>query len=272
MNTGAANMEKLADVQSRLPRVPLMIDCVGVRGLRIQLGLRDRARGMQTTVAKVDLGVDLPASRKGTHMSRLVEALENWHEELDYQSMKTLLQSLARRLEAGRAWASFSFPYLVARAAPFGGKLGTMAYNCVVTGELKDGNQSFLVDIEVPVMTVCPCSKEICREGAHSQRALVRMKIRITNFVWIEDFIDIAENSASSSVYTLLKREDEKFVTEMAFSRPAFVEDVAREVAQKLDGHPDVLAFAVEVESMESIHNHNAFARIERPMGNARGI
>lgn len=260
----------LADVQSRAPEVPLIIDCVGVRGLRRHLNLRDRREGRQTTVARVDLGVDLPANLRGTHMSRLVEALEEWHEELDYQSMKRLLENMRHRLKAHSAWASFSFPYLARKASPFGGKMATIAYDCGVTGEIGEKGMSFLVNLEVPVMTVCPCSKEISQEGAHSQRALVRMKIRITDFVWLEDFIDIAENSASSSVYTLLKREDEKYVTEHAFSRPAFVEDVARHVAMGLENHGHIHWYSVEVESMESIHNHNAFARIERRLGAAQ--
>lgn len=147
------------------------------------------------------------------------------------------------------------------RAAP-----ATVAYECRLTGELDDKGQSFILETEVPVMTVCPCSKAISREGAHSQRAMVRMRLRMRAFSWLEDFIDIAEESGSSAVYTLLKREDEKFVTESSFARPTFVEDVVRNVAQKLTAHGQVEWFSVEVESMESIHNHNAFARIERDL------
>ena len=232
----------MEDVQSHAPQVALNIDRVGVRDLHLPLLVRDRSRGSQQTVAKVDLGVDLPSSFKGTHMSRFVEALEAWNDEISYRSVRRLLLTIKERLGARRAYA------------------------CRLTGELDDSGQSFLLEADVPVMTVCPCSKAISREGAHSQRAMVRMRLRMKAFSWLEDFIDIAEASASSAVYTLLKREDEKFVTENAFAHPTFVEDVVRNVAQRLLEHGQVERFSVEVESMESIHNHNAFARIERDL------
>ena len=211
----------MEDVQSHAPTVPLNIDRVGVRELRLPLLVRDRARGSQQTVASVDLGVDLPSAFKGPH---------------------------------------------IRKAAPASGSPGTVAYACRLTGELDENGQSFLLDLDVPVMTVCPCSKAISREGAHSQRAIVRMRVRMTGFSWLEEFLEMAEESGSSAVYTLLKREDEKFVTEHAFAAPAFVEDVVRNVAQRLSRHTHVDWFSVEVESMESIHNHNAFARIERSL------
>ena len=257
------NGKILDDIQSRPAEVPLRIDCVGVSGLRRQLRLADRTNGTQVTVASVDLGVDLPASTKGTHMSRLVEALDEWDDELGRQSMHALLSSMRERLKAGRAWARFGFPYLIRKASPTGGGQACMAYDCGVTGELSDNGLEFLLELAVPVMTVCPCSKAISEEGAHSQRALIRMKIRIAGFAWLEEFVEIAEASASSEVYPLLKRPDEKFVTEHAFGRPAFVEDVVRRVAAALASRAEVLQYEVEVESMESIHNHNAFARIK---------
>lgn len=256
----------MEDVQSHAPTVPLNIDRVGVRELRLPLLVRDRARGSQQTVASVDLGVDLPSAFKGTHMSRFVEALEEWNEEISYQSVRRLLENIKERLGARRAWARFSFPYFIRKVAPASGSPGTVAYSCRLTGELDENGQSFLLDLDVPVMTVCPCSKAISREGAHSQRAIVRMRVRMTGFSWLEEFIEMAEESGSSAVYTLLKREDEKFVTEHAFAAPAFVEDVVRNVAQRLSRHTHVDWFSVEVESMESIHNHNAFARIERSL------
>lgn len=270
MNKRNENCSSLADIQNEAPDVPITIDRVGVRGLRIPLSLKDRAKGIQTTIAEADLGVDLPASLKGTHMSRLVEVLDNWNEVLGCQSMRGLLSSIQSALRARRAWVRFRFPYLVRKPAPTGGKSANMAYDCAITGESDGDAQSFLLGLEVPVMTVCPCSKAISSEGAHSQRALVRMRIRIVNFVWLEEFIELAENCASSSVYTLLKRGDEKLVTERAFAHPLFVEDVARRVAQKLDAHPDALCFEAEVESMESIHNHNAFALIRGEKKRAR--
>lgn len=254
----------MEDVQSHAPQIPLNIDRVGVRELRLPLLVRDRTRGTQQTVASVDLGVDLPSEFKGTHMSRFVEALEQWNDEISYQSVRRLLQDIRQRLEARRAYARFGFPYFISKAAPASGSPALVSYQCRLTGELDDAGQHFILEVDVPVMTVCPCSKAISNEGAHSQRAMVRMRLRMKAFSWLEDFIDIAEASGSSAVYTLLKREDEKYVTEHAFAHPTFVEDVVRNVAQRLSEHGQVEWFSVEVESMESIHNHNAFARIER--------
>ena len=256
----------MEDVQSHAPLVALNIDRVGVRELRLPLLVRDRTKGTQQTVASVDLGVDLPSAFKGTHMSRFVETLEEWNAEISYQSVRRLLLDIKQRLEARRAYARFCFPYFIKKCAPASGIPALVSYQCRLTGELDDEGQHFCLEVDVPVMTVCPCSKAISDEGAHSQRAMVRMNLRMKVFSWLEDFIDIAEASGSSAVYTLLKREDEKFVTEQAFAHPTFVEDVVRNVAQRLSEHGQVEWFSVEVESMESIHNHNAFARIERNM------
>ncbi len=256
----------MEDVQSHAPLVALNIDRVGVRELRLPLLVRDRTKGTQQTVASVDLGVDLPSAFKGTHMSRFVETLEEWNAEISYQSVRRLLLDIKQRLEARRAYARFCFPYFIKKSAPASGIPALISYQCRLTGELDDEGQHFCLEVDVPVMTVCPCSKAISDEGAHSQRAMVRMNLRMKVFSWLEDFIDIAEASGSSAVYTLLKREDEKFVTEQAFAHPTFVEDVVRNVAQRLSEHGQVEWFSVEVESMESIHNHNAFARIERHM------
>ena len=258
----------MEDVQNRAPDVALDIDRVGVRGLRLPLRVRDRLGGTQATVASADLGVDLPSARKGTHMSRLVQALDEWaravrDDGLDRQSVARLLGNVRQRLDARRAWVRFNFPYFVRKNAPARGDAAPLAYDCAITSELDDAGHTFIVELAVPVMTVCPCSKAISREGAHSQRAVVHSRARITGFVWLEEFIDMAEAAGSSAVYTLLKREEEKFVTEQAFAHPAFVEDVVRAAASALERHPRVARFTVEVESMESIHNHNAFARIE---------
>lgn len=254
--------KSLIDVQSARPDYAIPIDRVGVRGARVPIKLRDRTHGRQICLASAELGVDLPPDRKGTHMSRFIEILDGWDEEIDCQSMRELLEIMRHKLSARRAWASFSFPYLVRKAAPTAPLGARMAYDCAISSELDDQGQTFLLSLNVPVMTVCPCSKAISEEGAHSQRAIIRMKILMVKFVWLEDLIELAEACASSSVYPLLKRQDEKFVTEMAFANPAFVEDVARKVADRLNGREEALRYEVEVESMESIHNHNAFACI----------
>ena len=262
----------MLDVQKDMPAVPMAIDRVGVRKVRMPLWLKDRTNERQHTVALVDLTVDLPSSFKGTHMSRFLEALENWREasaeELDYASMKRLLSDVLTRLHARRAYARFSFPYFRMRKAPVSGRTAPVRYLCHLTGELEEGREGprFLLELEVPVTTVCPCSKAISRAGAHGQRAVVRMALRMSRFEWLEGFIDIAEASGSAPIHTLLKRPDEKFVTEQAYDNALFVEDVVRNVAAKLESHTHVTWFSVEVESEESIHGHNAFASIERSL------
>lgn len=254
-------MKNLADIQAQTPAIALPIERVGVKGLYFSLRLRDRSCGIQTVSAEAAMSVDLPCTKRGTHMSRFVETLSEWHEELSYRSILDLLTSLRNRLESARAWVSFKFPYLLARQAPASAGMAQMAYNCTVSAELAD-TLSFTLEIHVPVMTVCPCSLAISDTGAHSQRAIAHIKLLTERFIWLEDLIMLAESCASSPVYPLLKREDEKFVTETAFARPAFVEDVARRIAAKLENLPQAKAFEVEIESMESIHNHNAFAFI----------
>lgn len=255
--------ESLEDVQNSAPAVPLPVDLVGVKGLIFPLTLKDRAQGRQTVSARAFLGVNLPAARRGTHMSRLIEALDSWHEELGCRSVRRLLAGIQQRLAADVAVARFDFAYLVRRQAPTSGVSASMAYECSVAATLAGNELSFDLGLTIPVMTVCPCSLAIASVGAHCQRALARIRARIEHFVWLEEFIELAETAASAPVYPLLKREDEKFVTELAFANPAFVEDVARAIAAALKAHAGVKAFGIEVESMESIHNHNAVASIE---------
>lgn len=254
----------MQDVQNSPSAVPMPINRVGVNNLKLPLVVNDKAAGRQHTVATVDLGVDLPAAFKGTHMSRFLEAIEGWNEELNYQSMKRLLQEIKSRLNAGRAFARFRFTYFLHKNSPKSGSQGIMGYECALTGEMEGEKPDMRLDVEVPVMTVCPCSKAISDEGAHSQRAIIRMSVRMSAFAWIEEFVEIAEASGSSPVYPVLKREDEKAVTEASFAKPCFVEDVVRHVASRLEAHPHLTWFRVEVESLESIHAHNAFAMIER--------
>lgn len=256
----------MEDVQNSPAQVAMPIDRVGLKQLKLPIVVKDRVAGHQHTIATVDIGVDLPAEFKGTHMSRFVEVLETWQEELDYTSLKQLLETIKLRLNAHKAFVLFRFPYFIRKKAPSTQSPGLVCYECRLTGELEEGKPSFLLEVEVPVMTVCPCSKAISDEGAHSQRAIIHIAVRMSGFSWLEDFIDLAECSGSSPVYTVLKREDEKFVTEHAFAEPTFVEDVVRNVAQRIEQHGQVTWYRVEVESFESIHCHNAFASIERSL------
>ena len=253
----------MEDVQQRQAAIAMPIDRVGVKGLKLPIVVQDRESGAQHTVAEVSLSVDLPAEFKGTHMSRFVEALEHWSGKLDYQSFRTLLDDVIHRLQAHSAHVRFEFPFFLRRKSPKSGASGLMDYACRVDGQLKDGKLTFTLGADVPVMTVCPCSKAISDEGAHSQRAEVRIRTRFDGFVWLEDLIEVGESAGSCKVYSLLKREDEKHVTETAFANPTFVEDVVREAAKGLDEHEQITWYKVEVESFESIHNHSAFAVIE---------
>ncbi len=253
----------MRDIQSGPPEVPIDLDRVGIKNFRLPLIVRDRERGRQHTVADVELSVDLPARFKGTHMSRFVEALSGFTGELDLVSFKNLLADVRNRLEAENAHLTLRFPYFLAKSSPATGARALMDYACQVSGEFVGGRFRQTLGVSVPVMTVCPCSLAISDQGAHSQRAVVSIRCRFSGFVWLEELIELAERAGSSPVYALLKREDEKFVTEHAFDNPAFVEDVARNVANALTRHPKVTWFRVEVESFESIHNHSAFADIE---------
>lgn len=253
----------MEDVQSGRAGIPMRIDRVGVKDLRVPLKVRERAGGMQHTVAEVALSVDLPSRFKGTHMSRFVEALSRWTEELDYASFRNLLAEIAQRLEARRSFARFVFPYFLRQSSPASGSHGLMGYTSIVEGAYEEGSLDFTLGVVVPVMTVCPCSLAISDFGAHSQRAEVSIRAKYTGFLWLEDLVSIGEAAGSSPVYSLLKREDEKHVTESAFSNPAFVEDVVRAAAKGLSDHPQVTWYRVEVKSYESIHSHSAFASIE---------
>ena len=253
----------MRDIQSGPPDVAIAVDRVGIKNFRLPLVVRDRARGRQHTVAEVELSVDLPARFKGTHMSRFVEALSGFAGEFDLVSFRTLLADVRDRLEAENAHMTLRFPYFLEKASPASGALALMDYACQVSGEFCGGKFRQTLTVAAPVMTVCPCSLAISDQGAHSQRAMVTISCRLSQFVWVEELIAIAEAAGSSPVYALLKREDEKYVTEQAFADPTFVEDVARRAASALSAHPKVAWYRVEVESFESIHNHSAFAGIE---------
>jgi GTP cyclohydrolase IB len=254
----------MQDIQNGPSEVSMSIDRVGVKNLRIPLLVQDRKKGSQHTVADVDLCVDLPARFKGTHMSRFLEVISSWSQVLDYESFRELLTSIRERLDAERASLRFDFPYFYSRRAPVSGHEFVVDFSSFLCGELNGPDVAMTLGVEVPVMTVCPCSLAISEKGAHSQRALVRIRCGFRGLLWLEELIDIASDSGSSPVYPLLKREDEKFVTEYAFSRPSFVEDVVRRAASSLDEHGLIKWYDVEVESFESIHNHSAYAKISR--------
>lgn len=253
----------LEDIQNTPADVPLDINRVGIKSLKLPLEILDKQKGLQHTVAEVDLSVDLPKEFKGTHMSRFLEALASWEKKLSYESLKKLLLDLQHKLHAKQAHVSFVFPYFLEQKSPASGQVFEMDFLAKVEGNMKGKELSFVLKVDVPVMTVCPCSLAISDKGAHSQRTFVSITAQIKKFLWLEDLIEIALKSGSSPVYPLLKREDEKKVTENAFSNPTFVEDVVRNVARELNDLDNILWYKVEVESYESIHNHSAYAIIE---------
>jgi GTP cyclohydrolase IB len=258
-----ATMNDLPDTQSESDERELPIDLVGVRDLRFPVQIREKEGALQHTVATVSLAVALPARHKGTHMSRFVEVLNSHGTVLDLHTIAGLPRELLRRLPAQRAHVELRFPFFVEKSAPVTAARGLMDYGVVFEIETAGRHTDFLVHIEVPVTTLCPCSKAISARGAHNQRGLVRFSVRFRNPVWIEDLVRLVEASASSELYSVLKRPDEKAVTEHAYDTPVFVEDLVRNVAERAGRHPEITWFRVEAENAESIHNHQAFAVIE---------
>jgi len=250
------------DVQQERPKHQIPINQVGIKDLRYPIRVLDRAKGYQDTVAQITMLVDLPAHYRGTHMSRFVEILNKYKGEIAYKELRPILEDMRRTFEAECAHISMSFPYFVEKEAPVTGTKSLMEYTAFFSARLSE-EYEFVLGVRVPVLTLCPCSKEISDYGAHNQRAYVTVEVKFSDFVWLEELIEVAESSASSPVYSLLKRPDEKFVTEHAYDNPHFVEDVVRSVAVKLKGDPRILWARVSAESMESIHNHNAYAMIE---------
>ncbi|MBZ0271595.1 GTP cyclohydrolase FolE2 [bacterium] len=255
--------ERLADVQSTADTRGIALDRVGVKGVRYPVIVRDRARGEQATVGEFNLYVDLAAGHKGTHMSRFVEILEANKRRIGLKSFSAIAENVREALGARVAHIELSFPYFVEKRAPVSGAPGVMAYRCRLTGRLDDDGFDFVLGVSVPVQTLCPCSKELARVSAHTQRGEVRAQLRHTGFLWIEDVIAMIESAASSPVYSVLRPEDEDHLTRLAFAHPAFVEDVARDVTIAFRDHPAITWFSVEVENFESIHNHSALASVE---------
>jgi len=256
------NKKTLKDVQSEPDPRKIGIDKVGVKGIRYPVVVLDKKKKIQHTVASINMYVDLPHQFKGTHMSRFVEILNEHRGEITVKNFPQILKKMKKRFDASIAHLEVEFPYFVEKSAPVSGKKGLMEYGCRFSGALSD-KMDFVLEVSVPVSTLCPCSKEISRYGAHNQRGVVVVGARFKGFVWIEDIIKAIEASASSPVYSILKRPDEKYVTEKAYENPKFVEDVVREVAIKLKKIKGLYHARIEAENFESIHNHSAYAFLE---------
>ncbi|MDP2311141.1 MAG: GTP cyclohydrolase FolE2 [Pseudomonadota bacterium] len=253
--------ESLPDHASHADERGVDIDRVGIRGLSWPITVWDRSNKMQPTVATFDATVALPASQKGTHMSRFVEVLNGVRGELSLKNLPGVLAEIQRRLGAEKAQLDVRFPYFMSRKAPVSGAESLMEYRAAFHA-CRDGDRfDFVLEVRVPVTTLCPCSKAVSERGAHNQRGIVTVELRSDEFVWIEDVVEAVEACASSPLYALLKREDEKYVTERAYDNPVFVEDLLREVTVAL--RPRATWLRVSVENVESIHNHSAWAVVE---------
>ncbi|MDB6026368.1 MAG: cyclohydrolase [Verrucomicrobiales bacterium] len=255
---------KLHDKQSERDHRKLRIDKVGVRGLRFPIQVRDKEHAVQNTVATIGMYVDLPHEFKGTHMSRFIEVLNAHGNIVHVENIEDILHAMQDKLNAATAHIEMEFPYFMTKKAPVTKREGLMDYTARFDATACGKDLDFVLTVVVGVTTLCPCSKAISQYGAHNQRGHVTVQIRSKKSIWIEDLIELVEKSASAELYSLLKREDEKFVTERAYENPVFVEDLVRNVAVKLNAHRDVTWYKVEAENFESIHNHNAYASIEK--------
>lgn len=252
------------DKQNEPDHRELRIDKVGVRGLRFPIQIRDKAHSTQNTIATIGMFVDLPKEFKGTHMSRFIEVLNAHGDMIHVENITEILQAMQDKLKAATSHLEIEFPFFMSKKSPVSRKESLMDYVARFDAAACGKETDFVLTVKVNVTTLCPCSKAISKYGAHNQRGLVTVAIRSSKIVWIEDLIGVIEASASSELYALLKRQDEKAVTERAYENPVFVEDLVRNVALRLNAHPLVTWYKVEAENYESIHNHNAYACIEK--------
>ncbi|CAG0124909.1 GTP cyclohydrolase IB [Rhodocyclaceae bacterium] len=262
MTTSVA--KAIPDVQNLADTRHLAINKVGIKSIRHPVVVRDRRVGVQHTVATFNMYVHLPHNFKGTHMSRFVEILNQHGREISVESFESILREMVEKLEARSGYIEMAFPYFVNKTAPVSGVQSLMDYDVTFIGEIVDGKYRFTMKVLVPVTSLCPCSKKISERGAHNQRSHVTITVRTNSSVWIEEVVDCAETHASCELYGLLKRPDEKFVTERAYDNPKFVEDIVRDIAAALNSEDRVDAYVVESENFESIHNHSAYALIKR--------
>src|SRR5581483_3122489 len=256
-------LAEVEDVQARADTRRLPINRVGIKDISHPVRVRDRSAGEQHTIATFNMYVSLPHNFKGTHMSRFVEILHG-EREISVESFRTMLTTMTERLEADTGHIEMSFPFFVMKKAPVSGVERLMSYEASLIGERREGRTEMWVRVIVPVTSLCPCSKKIADYGAHNQRSHITIKARLRTHIWIEELIEVAESEASCELYGILKRPDEKYVTERAYDNPKFVEDMVRDVAARLNADDRIAAYSVESENFESIHNHSAYAQIER--------
>jgi len=256
--------EEIEDVQNIADKRHIAIDKVGIKDIQHPIKISDRTSGEQHTIANFNMYVNLPHQFKGTHMSRFVEILNQHEREITVQSFRDMLPEMTARLQAESGYIEMEFPYFVNKEAPISKVKSLMDYQVSFLGEITGKDTDVMVKVVVPVTSLCPCSKNISDYGAHNQRSHVTVTVRADSFIWIEDIIDMVEQEASCEIFGLLKRPDEKFVTEKAYDNPKFVEDIVRDIAAQLNDDDRINAYTVESENFESIHNHSAYALISK--------
>ncbi|PKO94320.1 MAG: GTP cyclohydrolase I FolE2 [Betaproteobacteria bacterium HGW-Betaproteobacteria-10] len=261
MNTPTSH---IPDVQNSLDTRQLAINKVGIKAIRHPIKVQDKSTGVQHTIAVFNMYVGLPHNFKGTHMSRFVEILNSHEREISVENFPVMLRDMLLKLEAETGHIEMSFPYFINKTAPISGVQSLMDYDVTFIGDIADGEIITSVKVVVPVTSLCPCSKKISEYGAHNQRSHVTVTARTNDFVWIEEIVQLVEQEASCELFGLLKRPDEKYVTERAYDNPKFVEDMVRDVAARLNAEARVDSYVVESENFESIHNHSAYALIEK--------
>lgn len=263
MNKPVPVTTEIPDTQNSLDTRHIAIDKVGIKDIKHPVVVSDRSGREQHTVANFNMYVNLPEEYKGTHMSRFVEILNHHEYEITVQSFKRMIEEMTERLNAQSGDIEMTFPYFVNKAAPVSGVMSLMDYEVSFIGQIRDTKPEVLVKVLVPVTSLCPCSKNISEYGAHNQRSHITARVRMKDFIWIEELIDIIEKVASCELYGLLKRPDEKHVTERAYDNPKFVEDIVRDVAVEFNKDDRILGYEVESENFESIHNHSAYAMLK---------
>ena len=254
---------EIPDVQGSADQRRIAINKVGIKDIRHPVVVKDRSNGHQHTIATFNMFVYLPHHFKGTHMSRFVKILNDHEKEISVESFKDMLQEMSELLEADSGHIEMRFPYFVNKKAPVSGVESLLDYDVSLIGEISNGQTQTRIKVLVPVTSLCPCSKSISDRGAHNQRSHVTVEVKTRGFMWIEEIIELVEQQASCELYGLLKRPDEKFVTERAYDNPKFVEDMVRDVAGKLNEDDRIRSYVLESENFESIHNHSAYAMIE---------
>jgi len=258
--------DEIEDVQNIADKRHIAIDKVGIKDIQHPIKVSDRTSGEQHTIANFNMYVNLPHQFKGTHMSRFVEILNQHEREITVKSFREMLSEMIERLQAESGYVEMSFPYFVNKEAPVSKVKSLMDYQVSFIGEITGDVTNVAVKVVVPVTSLCPCSKNISDYGAHNQRSHVTVTVRSNSFIWIEDIIDLVEDEASCEIFGLLKRPDEKFVTEHAYDNPKFVEDIVRDIAARLNDDDRIHAYIIESENFESIHNHSAYALISKGM------